>query len=238
MAAAMLTPCVGATGAVTPDRSRPAPLGLSADEVRTAMLDRELAPGAPTRGGLLSTPDPLARSRSAVALDEINPSLRLEYGSGADRFTDPSEAIDGLNANERAERGLAPSDASRLYDAVLRFEAARIGDVALLVRSGVRGGAPGASAAFDSLRFGPVAGAGLEWSPRSHPELFISGGALFAIDERENALNELSAELGMRVTPDMSFSLGYRTLDSNFAAPSDAAEELRNAAFAAIRLRF
>ena len=42
----------------------------------------------------------------------------------------------------------------------------------------------------------------------------------------------------MRVTPDMSFSLGYRTLDSAFTAPSDAADELRNAAFAAIRLRF
>jgi hypothetical protein len=216
---------------------QPAPMELSADEVRAAILDDEVArPAAKAQETPLR--DPLGRTRGAFDLSMINPSLRIEYGSAADRLTDHAITDDELSAAERAARGLAPSDASTLYDAVLRLEAMRLGDFALVMRSGVRGTKidEPALSAIDTLRWGPVAGAGLEWSPGG--KFYASGGALFSMDEGEGTLHEITAELGMRVTPDMSFSLGYRTLDSAFSAPSDAADELRNAAFAAIRLRF
>ncbi len=216
---------------------QPEPMELSADEVRAAILDDEITRPAPEVDDL-AVRDPFGRTRGSLTLGMINPSLRIEYGSAADRVVDRSIADDGLSANERAALGLAPSDASTLYDAVLRLEAVRLGDFAFVMRSGLRGARvedPSVDA-IDTLRWGPVAGAGVEWSPTR--EFFISSGALFSMEEGSGALSELTAEFGMRVTPDMSFSLGYRTLDSAFTAPSDAADELRNAAFAAIRLRF
>lgn len=200
---------------------------LSADEVRAAMLDSQLSRPAP-RAEEAPLRDPLGRSRGALDLSTINPSLRIEYGSAADRISERT----------LAEHDLGASDASTLYDAVLRLEALRLGDFTLVMRSGLRGAQvdDSADSVIDSLRWGPVAGAGLEWSPGG--KFFASGGALFSMDEGNGSLHEITAELGMRVTPDMSFSLGYRTLDSAFAAPTDAADELRNAAFAAIRLRF
>ncbi len=229
---------VGLAPAAPPEEPiQPQPMELSADEIRAAILDDEIARPAPQVEDL-TVPDPLGRSRGTLDLSMINPSLRIEYGSAADRVVDQSIAIDGLSANEREALGLAPSDASTLYDAVLRLEAMRLGDFTVVMRSGLRGTRlddPSASV-LDTLRWGTVAGGGVEWRPTR--EFFVSSSALFSMEEGGGALSELTAEFGMRVTPDMSFSLGYRTLDSAFTAPTDAADELRNAAFAAIRLRF
>jgi len=209
------------------------PLRLSADDVREQLRtpqehDADLRPD-----------DPFGRSRGQLDLGAINPSLRLEYGSGSNTLVDPNAAFDNLSDAQRAERGLAAPAGSQLYDAALRFDAATLGDVAVVVRSGLRGAlndpAPNAGV-LDSIQWSPVAGAGLEWRPTR--EFFLAGSTLLNLDEGRGVLAEITAELGMRVTPDLSVSLGYRTLDSNFRAPSDAAEDLRDAAFAAIRLRF
>jgi hypothetical protein len=240
--AAFLSIGIGASVGLAPaaqptEAIQPAPMELSADEIRASLLDQEVTQPA-AQAEEIPLRDPLARSRGSLDLSMINPSLRIEYGSAADRIIDHSITADGLDANERAALGLAPSDASIFYDAVLRLEAMRLGDFALVMRSGVRGTKiddPSLPAA-DAIRWGPIAGPGLEWSPGG--KFFANGAALFSMDEGNGSLHEITAELGMRVTPDMSFSLGYRTLDSAFTAPSDAADELRNAAFAAIRLRF
>jgi hypothetical protein len=202
-------------------------LDLSADRVRTTIIDESAGP------------DPLGRSRGQFDLSAINPSLRLEYGAARNSLLDPNIAFDDLNASQRAERGLAIDRGEEFYDAGLRFDAATIGDVAIVLRQGLRGSldAPDSSASpIESLRWNTVTGAGLEWRPTR--DFFLAGSTLFNLDDDRATLAEVTAELGMRLTPDVSVSLGYRTLDSNFRAPSDAAEDLRDAAFAALRFRF
>lgn len=202
-------------------------LDLSADQVRSAIIEEGVGR------------DPLGRTRGQFDLRAIDQSLRLEYGAARSALLDPNVAFDELNANQRAERGLAAERGEQLYDAGLRFDAARIGDVAIVLRQGVRGtlDAPTPDgAAIESLRWSTVTGAGLEWRPTR--EFFLAGSTLFNLDDDRATLAEITAELGVRLTPDVSVSLGYRTLDSNFRAPSDAAEDLRDAAFAALRFRF
>jgi hypothetical protein len=230
---------VGAScaGQAAPTPAPSSPLELRADDVRSDLLGRITARG--DAGDDLSPEDPFRRSRTALDLRDIDPSLRLEFGSASAAVADPHARFDGLTATERAERGLAPSDNAQVYDASLRFDAARIGAVVFMLRSGVRGALAGAGDVSDpasSLLLDPVAGAGLEWRPSR--DLFVAGSSLFSVDDRGGAVAEIIAELGVRVTSGLSVSLGYRTLDTNFEAPSDAAEDLRDAAFAAIRLRF
>ncbi|MGP1310687.1 MAG: hypothetical protein ACTS27_10860 [Phycisphaerales bacterium] len=235
---------------VSPFRSASCLLAFAATSVAHAaqevapelLLDadaiRAMAPHVETEREL----DPFGRTNGGFTLDMINPALRLEYGAASRGMVDMTTAFDNLNATQRAEMGLANRDPGQVYDASLRFDAARIHEVSLFLRGGVRSGfaeePAGANATvFDSLEWTPVAGGGVEWRPGSRG-LFLAGSTLINLDESSNAVAEFTAELGMRVTPDLSVSLGYRTLDSNFRAPSDAAEDLKDAAFAAIRLRF
>ena len=216
----------GAAGAQTASTGGES-LDLSADRVRAAVIDERVGR------------DPLGRTRGQIDLRAINPSLRLEYGAARESLLDPNVAFDELNANQRAERGLALDRGEQFYDAGLRFDAATIGDVAIVLRQGLRGSldAPETGGSpIESLRWNTVAGAGLEWRPTR--EFFLAGSTLFNFDDDRATLAEITAELGVRLTPDVSVSLGYRTLDSNFRAPTDAAEDLRDAAFAALRFRF
>lgn len=209
-----------------------------------SLLDAPQPARAATNGATESgARDIYGRSATSLSLDDlgINPALRFEFAQSAIRPIDPGIEADGLSATQRAELGLV-DDTERIYDTGLRFDAARLGDLHLVMRGGVRtvtGGPqsdlanPGRSG---DLRWAPVAGAGVEWRP--HRDFWIGGSTLMNVDERGSTLAEITAELGLEVARGVSFSLGYRTLESQYGAPSDAAEDLRDAAFAAIRLRF
>lgn len=187
--------------------------------------------------------DVYGRSLNLLSLDDlgVNPTLRLEFGQATLRPIDVGIAADGMSATQRAEAGLI-DDTQRLYDAALRLDAATVGDVSLVFRGGVRtvtGGtqtdlAPANGAG--ELTWAPVAGVGLEWRPRR--DFWVGGSTLVNVDERGGALAEVIAELGVELNRGMSISLGFRTLESRYNPPSDAAEDLQDAAFAAIRLRF
>ena len=107
-----------------------------------SVLDATARPDAAARNGQQNGAKPrdiYGRSATALSLEElgVNPSLRFEFGQAAIRPVDAGIEADGLTSTQRAELGLV-DDTERLYDAALRFDAARIGDVHLVMRGGVR----------------------------------------------------------------------------------------------------
>lgn len=234
---ALSTGALGAQSSTDAPSSRP--IRLSVEEY----LNGASPNGARAYRPVSGSADIYGRSSNLLSLDElgVDPTLRLEFGQAALRPIDVGIAADGMTATQRAEAGLI-DDTQRLYDAALRFDAATVGDVNLVLRGGVRTVAGGTQTDLapangaGELQWAPVAGVGLEWRPRR--DFWLGGSTLVNVDDRGGTLAEVIAELGVDLSRGMSFSLGYRTLESRNSAPTDAAEELRDAAFAAIRLRF